>query len=75
MTTWMDLEGFMLDERRQKKRKTRWPHLHVESKKQNRMKTLFDTKKKQVVPRGEGVEGWANSWKELKGTHWKVQNK
>ena len=23
MTTWMDLEGFMLDERRQKKRKTR----------------------------------------------------
>ena len=35
MTPWMDLEGFMPDESRQKKRNTVWSHLHVESKKQN----------------------------------------
>ena len=46
----------------------------MESKKQNRMKTLLDTKKKRVVPRGAGVEGWANSGKELKRAHVKARN-
>ena len=41
-TTWMGLEGFMLNEKSQEKTNSAWSHLYVESKnqnKQNEMKT------------------------------------
>ena len=41
-TTWMGLEGFILNEKSQEKTNSAWSHLYVESKnqnKQNEMKT------------------------------------
>ena len=37
-TTWMDLEGIMLNEISQIKTNTAWYHLHVESKKREKHK-------------------------------------
>ena len=39
MTTWMDLESFMLSEISQRKTDTVRSHLYVKSRKQNNMKT------------------------------------
>ncbi|CAN0450415.1 unnamed protein product [Rangifer tarandus platyrhynchus] len=53
-TTWMNLEGIMLSE---KKKNTKWSHLYVDYKKQNKqykMKTDSDTEKNGWCCRGEG---------------------
>jgi len=48
--TWTDLEAIILKEIKQKKRNTVWYHLHVESKKYNKLVNI--TKKKQTQTSG-----------------------
>ena len=54
--TWMDLEGIMLSEIRQKKTNTVWYHLRVESKKYNTLVNI--TKKKQTHRYREQTSGY-----------------
>ena len=67
--TWMELEGIMLSEIRQRKTNIVWYHLHVESKKYNKSvnKTnkqtksrLTDIENKLVVTSGERERGRGN---------------
>ena len=44
--TWMDLEGIMLSETSQKKTNTVWYHIHMESKKYNK---LVDMKRSRLT--------------------------
>ena len=55
VTTWMDLEGIMLSEIRE--RHTEWSHLYMESKNQDKMKVDKDTENKQVTERWDGEGG------------------
>ena len=53
--TWMEWEGIMLSEIRQKKTNTVWYHFYVESKKHNKLVTR--TKKKQIHRYREQTSG------------------
>ena len=44
--TWMDLEGIMLSETSQRKTNTVWYHIHMESKKYNK---LVDMKRSRLT--------------------------
>ena len=54
--TWMDLEGIMLSEISQRKKNTVWYHLHVESKKHNKL--VNKTIKKQTHKYREQASGY-----------------
>ena len=65
-TTWMNLEGITLSE---KKKNTKWSHLYLDYKKQNKqykMKTDSDTEKKMG---GVAEERDVGGEKQLKGTN------
>jgi len=56
MTTWMDLEGIMLREIRQRKINTMWFHSYRESKKQNKWTIII--KQKQTRRYEEPTHSW-----------------
>ena len=58
MTTWMNLEGIILSEIRQRKINTVCFHLYVESKiDEQTRQTVIDTENKQLVVTGELHKG------------------
>ena len=60
--TWMDLEGIMLSEIRQRKTNTVWYHWYIKSEKCNKLlniierSKLIDTENKLIVTIGEKEE-------------------
>ena len=54
--TWMDLEGIILSEIRQRKTVTVWYHLYVESKKYNKLVNI--KKQKQTHRHKEQTSGY-----------------
>ena len=72
--TWMDLEDIMLSEISQRQKNTAWYHLHVESKKYNKVvntikrSRLTNTENKLVVWVGGGeIQGWESERHKLLG--------
>ena len=75
--SWMDLEGIMRSEIRQRKPNI-WYYLHVESTKQNKWTNrnrLIDTENKLMVARREGFGwSWVKNVKGLRSTNWQLLN-
>ena len=57
VTMWIDLEGIMLSEMRQKKTNTIWYHIYMESE-----KAKFMEKESRMVAREMEEINWRNNW-------------
>jgi len=79
--TWMDWGSIMLNWNKSERQNIKWPHLHVESRKQN--KWINITKQKESwrkrtnrwLPEGMGVQEERNRWGRWQGTNIQFQNK
>ena len=56
VTTWMDLEGAMLNERSQRKTNTVCFHLYVETKKQNKRSNITKQKQTHIYRKTSGCQ-------------------
>ena len=68
-TTWVDLEGIMLNEKSQIKTKTVWYHLYVEPKKQNRLVNITKKKQTHKYRVGRGKREGQDRGRGFKGTN------
>lgn len=59
MKIWVDLEGTVQNERRQKKTHTIWSHCYVESNQNNKKIKVINAESRLVIARGRG---WVESW-------------